>query len=423
MLCMAPSKKASLTAVTVFIIGFSFFSGYYFGETSIPVEDSISSLINKDEGKPDTVDFSAFWKAWSVLNDKFAGTTTPDTDRVWGAIAGMTETLGDPYTVFFPPTESKAFADEIAGSFEGVGMEVGIKDGKLVIVAPLKGTPAERAGVRSGDVILKIDDTDSVYLPVDSAIKLIRGKSGTTVHLTLERFGSKTPVKISIVRATIEIPTIKTGTKDELAGADGSTSGTGLRKDGIFVIELYSFSANSANLFRNALKEFIESGSHKLILDLRGNPGGYLDAAIDMASWFLPSGKVVVREEFGREKEEHVFRSKGYDIFNDSLRMVILVNSGSASASEILAGALSENGVAKLVGQKTFGKGSVQELVKITPDTSLKVTIAKWLTPNGVSISKQGITPDYVVDFTEKDITAKIDTQMEKAIEILSKEP
>ena len=419
---MTPSKKASLSAVILVIIGLSFFGGYYFGETSVPVADSIQTIISKADGQPNTVDFGAFWKAWSILNEKFAGTTTPDADRVWGAIAGMTETFGDPYTVFFPPTESKAFADEIAGSFEGVGMEVGIKDGKLVIVAPLKGTPAERAGVRPGDIILKIDDIDSVSLPVDSAIKLIRGKGGTTVNLTLERVGNKSPVKISIVRATIEIPTIKTGTRSEVASAGGNVEGTGLRKDGIFVIELYSFSANSANLFRNALKSFVESGSHKLILDLRGNPGGYLDASIDMASWFLPSGKVVVREEFGKEKAEHIFRSKGYNIFsNSNLEMIILVNGGSASASEILAGALSENGVAKLVGTKTFGKGSVQELVKITPDTSLKVTIAKWFTPNGVSISKQGITPDYVVEFTEKDITEKRDSQMEKAVELLSK--
>jgi len=419
---MIPSKKASLSAVIIVFIGISFVSGYRFGETSIPLENRIISVENKDVDKPDSVDFQPFWKAWNILNDKFAGTTTPDSDRVWGAIQGMTASFDDPYTVFFPPTESKAFADEIAGAFEGVGMEVGIKDGKLIVVAPLKGTPAERAGVQSGDIILKINDNDSVSLPVDSAVKLIRGKSGTTVNLLLGRIGSKSPLEVPIVRSTIEIPTIKTGTKDEVASANSTQNGTGLRKDGIFVIELYSFSANSANLFRNALKEFVESDSHKLVIDLRGNPGGYLDAAIDMASWFLPSGKVVVREEFGKDKEEHVFRSKGYDVFNDSLRMVILVNGGSASASEILAGALSENGVAQLVGTKTFGKGSVQELIKITPDTSLKVTIAKWLTPNGISISKQGITPDYIVNFTEKDITEKKDPQMEKAIEILSKE-
>jgi len=419
---MTPSKKASLSAVIIVLIGISFVGGYRFGENSIPLENRIVSIENKDADKPDSVDFQPFWKAWNILNDKFAGTTTPDSDRVWGAIQGMTASFDDPYTVFFPPTESKAFADEIAGAFEGVGMEVGIKDGKLIVVAPLKGTPAERAGVQSGDIILKIDDTDSVSLPVDSAVKLIRGKSGTTVNLLLGRVGSKSPLEVPIVRSTIEIPTIKTGTKDEIASADGTQGGTGLRKDGIFVIELYSFSANSANLFRNALKEFVESNSHKLVIDLRGNPGGYLDAAIDMASWFLPSGKVVVREEFGKDKEEHVFRSKGYDVFNDNLRMVILVNGGSASASEILAGALSENGVAQLVGTKTFGKGSVQELIKITPDTSLKVTIAKWLTPNGISISKQGITPDYIVNFTEKDITEKKDPQMDKAIEILSKE-
>jgi len=419
---MTPSKKASLSAIIIVLIGISFFSGYSFGETSIPLENRIISVDNKDTNKPSTVDFQPFWKAWTILNDKFAGTTTPDADRVWGAIEGMTATFGDPYTVFFPPSESKAFEDEIAGAFEGVGMEVGIKDGKLIVVAPLKGTPAERAGVKSGDIILKINDTDSISLPVDSAVKLIRGKSGTTVRLLLSRAGVKSPLEISIVRSTIEIPTIKTGTKTEVASADGSTGGTGLRKDGIFVIELYSFSANSANLFRGALKEFVTSGSHKLVIDLRGNPGGYLDAAIDMASWFLPSGKVVVREEFGKDKEEQVFRSKGYDIFNDNLRVVILVNGGSASASEILSGALSENGVAKLVGTKTFGKGSVQELVKITPDTSLKVTIANWFTPNGISISKHGITPDYIVEVTEKDVEAKRDPQMEKAVELLSKE-
>ncbi len=421
---MNQSKRLSLAVLLLGVIGVSYFIGFNSGSQAVVNENILSSVSNINEGKPEQVDFSAFWRAWNILNQKYAGTSTADQEKVYGAIEGLTASLGDPYTVFFPPKEAKIFASEIAGNFEGVGMEVGVKDGKLVVVAPIKDAPAEKAGVRAGDYIVKIDDTDSILMATDEAVVLIRGKAGTKVRLTLAREGSKNPIEISITRAQIDLPTVKTTTKNEVAGAAGSTdSGVGLRKDGIFVISLYSFSANSANLFRNALKDFIDSGSHKLVIDLRGNPGGYLEAAVDMASWFLPSGEVVVREEFGKDKAEHEYRSKGYDIFTDKLRVIILVDGGSASASEILAGALSENGVAKLVGTKTFGKGSVQELVQLTSDTSLKVTIAKWLTPKGHSISKQGITPDYVVPVTEEDIKNKKDPQMDKAVELLSKEP
>ena len=192
-------------------------------------------------------------------------------------------------------------------------------------------------------------------------------------------------------------------------------------KGDVFVVRLYSFSAISPGLFRDALREFIESGRNKLVLDLRGNPGGYLEAAQDMASWFLPTGKVIVSEDFKDKNMNQVFRSKGYNVFNDKLKLIILIDGGSASASEILAGALREHGVAKLVGAQSFGKGSVQELVNITDDTSLKVTIARWLTPNGNSISNGGLTPDVVVKLDEeaykKDGT---DTQLNKALEILA---
>ena len=419
---MNSSKRIRLGFTLFVVIIISYFIGFSSGKDAVPPENLIATVANKTLDKPESVDFSAFWTAWNVINQKYAGTTTPDQDRVYGAIEGMTASLGDPYTVFFPPEESKIFQSEIAGNFEGVGMEVGIKDGKLVVVSPIKDSPAEKAGVRAGDFIMMIDGKESLSMPTDKAVKLIRGKAGTNVKLTLVREGAKNPVEITITRATIDLPTVKTTTKTELSGTDGASDGAGLRKDGIFVISLYSFSANSANLFRNALKEFINSGSHKLILDLRGNPGGYLEAAVDMASWFLPSGKVVVREEFGKNREERIYRSKGYNIFSDKLRVVILVDGGSASASEILAGALSENGVAKLVGEKTFGKGSVQELVNITSNTSLKVTIAKWLTPNGHSISEQGIVPDYVVEVMSEDVKNKKDRQMEKAVELLSKE-
>ena len=188
----------------------------------------------------------------------------------------------------------------------------------------------------------------------------------------------------------------------------------------MFVIRLYSFSAQSPRLFRDALRKFVESGSNKLLLDLRGNPGGYLEAAVDMASWFLPAGKIIVTEDSGKNGKRAPHRSRGYDIFNKNLKFVILVNAGSASASEILAGALQEHGVAKLVGTKTFGKGSVQEVVKLTPETNLKVTVARWLTPNGVSISLAGLKPDVEVKMTPEDIEKKRDLQTDKAIQLLT---
>jgi carboxyl-terminal processing protease len=417
---MYQSKRVSYAVVLLVVIVIAFFFGFQSGASSVPPESLVASVANKGDGMPEDVDFSTFWKAWNILNEKYAGTSTTDQNKVWGAIEGMTASLGDPYTTFFPPEEAKAFASEIAGNFEGVGMEIGIKEGRLVVVSPIKGAPAEKAGVRAGDFILKINDTDAVTMTTDQAVKIIRGKAGTQVRLSLMR--ESKPIEVTITRAKIDLPTVKTETKSEVAGGTSETGG--LRKDGIFVISLYSFNANASSLFRNALKDFIDSGSHKLIIDLRGNPGGYLASAVDMASWFLPSGKVIVREEFGKEKEEHIYRSKGYNIFaNSPLKLVILIDGGSASASEILAGALKDNGVATLVGTKSFGKGSVQELIPITDETSLKVTIAKWLTPNGNWISGQGITPDHVVPVTEDDVKNKKDRQMEKAVELLSKEP
>ena len=277
-------------------------------------------------------------------------------------------------------------------------------DDVLTVIAPLKDTPAEKAGVQAGDKIIAIDDTFTAKLTVDESVNLIRGEGGTPVKLTIVRDGEKEPIEIEIIRGRIEIPTIKTTSRD----------------DGIFVIELYSFTATSPALFKNALREFIKSGDNRLVLDLRNNPGGYLDAAVDIASWFLPVGKIVVRET-SRDPalEEKVYRSKGYDIFNKNLKFVILINQGSASASEILAGALSEYGKATLVGEKSFGKGSVQELIPIDKNSSLKITVAKWLTPNGVSISKNGLTPDIKVEFTKEDFEAKKDPQLEKAVEVL----
>ena len=379
----------------------AFFAGTYVGGG----QSSSANSSLTDTSALTQEQFSSYWKAWHILDEKFvtAASTSPQ-DRVWGSIQGLAASYGDPYTVFFPPVEAKAFAEDIAGNFEGVGMEIGIKDKQLQVVTPIKNSPADRAGVKSGDLILKIDDKITTDISVDAAVKLIRGKKGTVVKILFLTKGSTKPIERAIVRDVIDIPTLETGTKP----------------GGIFTIRLYSFTAQSADLFRNALREFVLSGNNKLILDLRGNPGGYLDAAWDMASWFLPAGATVVTEDFGKNGNPNVFRSKGYNIFTKNLHMIILADSGSASAAEILAGALQEHGVAKILGTKTFGKGSVQQLVPITNNTSLKVTIARWLTPNGHNLSHDGLEPDYKIEFTEKDVQDKRDVQMNKAVELLN---
>jgi carboxyl-terminal processing protease len=403
-------KKYKFLSITTVLIIVAFSFGIYLGKSNTrQTSQEIFNLgTTTNINSSSTADMTPFWTTWKLLEQKFVYThkdakKITDQEKVWGAIQGLTSSYGDPYTVFMPPEESKNFENDISGNFEGVGMELAIKDKNIVVVAPLKDTPAYKAGVMKGDVIIAINGETTAGMSVDDAVKKIRGKAGTSVTLTFARNGTTKPVEITMMRGIIDVPTAETEIKGD-----------------VFVIHLYNFYALSANKFRMALREFIDSGKTKLILDLRGNPGGYLESAVDMASWFLPLGKTVVREDFGPNIEEQVYRSKGYDIFNENLKMLILADSGSASASEILAGALQENNVAKIVGTKTFGKGSVQELIKITPETSLKVTIARWLTPNGVSISDGGLTPDYKVEITEADLKANKDPQMDKAIEILN---
>lgn len=395
-------KKIIYAAAVIALLIGIFSGGAIFGYSQRPAVEKITRLFNKETLKPANVDFSPFWVAWDEVNSKFASKDNLDSQKmIWGAIQGMAESLGDPYTAFFPPEESKIFKENISGDFEGVGMEIAVRKGILIVVSPLKGTPADKAGIKAGDKILKIGDKDTIDMTADQAAQLIRGPRGTDVKLTIFRDDKDKSVELIITRDTIKIPSLETEIKPA----------------GIFIIKLYNFSGNSASAFRNALREFITSGNNKLILDLRNNPGGYLELAVENTSWFLPAGKVVVREKFADGNEE-LYRSKGYDIF-ENLPMVILVNEGSASASEIMAGALQEHGIAKLVGEKTFGKGSVQELVQITPDTSLKITIAKWLTPNGHSISDEGLKPDIEVKLTPEDFEANKDPQMDKAIELL----
>lgn len=396
-------KKSGVYIVSAIVLFTVFFGGVLVGFSNEPEIEKVKILFNKETGKSPEIDFAPFWKAWNILHEKYAkeNGSFDDQKLVWGAVQGMTNSLNDPYTVFFPPVEKKSFESEVKGSFEGVGMEIGMRKNILTVIAPLKGSPSERAGVLPGDKILKIDNKETMNMTVEEAVLLIRGEKGTVVNIIILREGEDETREIKITRDTINIPVIDTE----------------IKPGKIFVIKLHSFSESSPNAMRTALREMINSGSEKLVLDLRSNPGGYLEAAVDMASWFLPMGKVVAREQFVGGKET-LYRSKGYDIFN-KLPIIILVNQGSASASEILAGALKEHGKAKLVGEKTFGKGSVQELVPVTSDTALKITIARWLTPNGISISKEGLKPDYEVKLTKEDFETKRDPQIEKAIELL----
>lgn len=397
-------RKVLYIIISIILLSGVFGIGLYMGYSHRPEIDKVASVTNKTPSFETTADFTAFWKAWNVLKEKsIYSDKITDQDRVWGAISGLAGATGDPYTTFFNPEDNKLFKAEIKGSFSGIGAEIGMKDKVLTIIAPLKDTPAWKAGIKSGDKILKIDKTSTNNLSTDKAINLMRGERGTPVVLTILRTGENETREITIIRDTIEIPTIDTESLP----------------DGIFLIKFYSFSENSDSLFANALNEFHKTGGHKLILDLRGNPGGYLDVAVNIGSWFIDEGKVIVSEDFGSSRKPEYYRSHGPKLFDDKLQFIVLVDGGSASASEILAGALREHKVATLIGEKTFGKGSVQELVDITPETSLKVTIAKWLTPNGISISQAGLEPDIKVPFTVKDLTAKRDPQMNKAVEIL----
>ncbi len=391
------------------IIAAAFGLGLYTGvgeRISHTVSAQTLNFVTSDTA-PSGVDTSALWKAWNLLEENYvpthASSTIPSAqERLYGAIEGLTASYGDPYTVFMPPAEAQQFNEDIAGAFGGVGMELGTKDdGSIVVIAPIKDSPAMKAGVKTGDVLLAIDATSTQGMVVDEAVQYIRGPIGTSVKLTFKRDGAAQPVVITVVRDTINIPIINNFK----------------RPDGIYEIDLYSFSANSADLFRSALRDMFNSGSTKLILDLRGNPGGYLEAAVDMASYFLPVGDTVVSEDFRGKQDPIVHRSVGYDVFaNKKLSMAVLIDQGSASASEILAGALQQHDVAKLVGTRSFGKGSVQQLVDLGGGAQIKITIARWLTPNGTSISDGGLTPDINATTTADDIKAGNDPQKAAAV-------
>jgi carboxyl-terminal processing protease len=403
-----PRRSLLGIGLAVLLAVSTFFSGLHMG-SDVSLEASLGSLFRPETQADTSIDLSEFWKVWDILDTKFVSSTTTDAlsreERIRGAIGGLVDSYGDPYTVYMPPADASAFAEEISGNFSGVGMEVGMRDGLVTVITPLPNTPAEKAGILAGDTLIKIDDFTTEDMSTDEAVRRIRGEEGTEVRLTIFRKGDTEFREFSIKRATIVIPTSKIE-----------------ERDGVFIIALYSFNALAEIEMQNALRAFVRSGKEKLIIDLRGNPGGYLESAVSIASYFLPVGKVVVRENFGEAIEEQLYRSSGRELGNRApKKMVVLIDGGSASAAEILAGALKEHGVATVIGETTFGKGSVQELIELEDGSSLKITIARWLTPNGNSISDGGLAPDIEVKRTQEDRTNNTDPQLEAAIEFLNK--
>lgn len=391
---MERKRKIILVFLSLILIGAVFSGGYFFGkfQATCPV------------CKPEEVDFSLFWETWQVLKEKFVDKEKFDVQKmIYGAISGMVKSLEDPYTVFLDPDDTKRFAEDIKGTFEGVGMEIGIRKGQLQVIAPLEGTPAKEAGLRAGDKIMKVNDTLTADLTIDEAVDLIRGPKGTEVTLTIYREEWGTTKEIKIVRGVIEVPSLKWDSLEE---------------GEIAHIKLYQFSEKASFDFRVAAIEILNSQAKKIILDLRNNPGGYLEVAQDIAGWFLERGQIVTIEDFGEGKEKKEYRARG-PVLLLSYPVVILANEGSASGAEILAGALRDNRDILIIGEKSFGKGSVQELEELRGGSSLKVTVAKWLTPKGELITDKGLEPDIKVEMTEEDYEQDRDPQLDKAIEII----
>lgn len=389
-------KRIGVGVVTVILLVGIFFAGVSFG-TKKPPAISISNpkeILNED--------FNLFWEAIRTFKDYYVDVNgVTDKELLDGAIKGALSATGDPYTTYFPPVEAEKFQQDLSGSFGGIGAELGFRNGQVIIIAPLKKSPAERVGLKAGDAIMKVNATSTEGLTVDDAIKIIRGIPGTVVTLEIYRDGWRNAKPFKIVREIIQVPTADFEIKDGNVG----------------YIHLYNFNGNASQLFYDAAFSVLVRGGKGLVLDLRNNPGGYLDVAVNISGWFVKRGEIVVKERL-RNGEIIERRTNGNEAFLQ-MPVVVLVNEGSASAAEILAGALRDLRNVKLVGQKTFGKGSVQEIQSLSDGSQLKITVAKWLTPAEHEIDKIGLEPDVAVEITDEDAKNSRDPQLEKAVEMV----
>lgn len=344
-----------------------------------------------------------FWEAWHILEDEFYGDLPSEQELPYAAIQGVIAATGDQYTAFLDPKRAKIFDQDLSGSFEGIGASVRMRpDGKLEIVQPLPDRPAIKAGLLPGDVVLEVDGVKIEGMNIYEAISLIRGPAGTPVHLLIEREGVKEPFEVEIVRERIELPVVKYEIVD----------------DDIAYLRLNEFGQTAPDKVKEALRELLKQDPRGLILDLRGNPGGYLQVAIEVTSQFVGDGPILV-ERF-KDGSERVHRAIPGGIALD-IPLVVLVDGGSASASEIAAGAIQDTGRGVLIGTKTLGKGSVQLVHTLSDGSQLRVTVAHWFTPNGRAIHGQGLEPDIEVEMSKEDIEANRDPQLERAIQYLRK--
>lgn len=398
-ICMAKRFIPILIILSI-VVGFA--GGFFFQEFRGETGSKFTDIANRDANQPEGVDFAMFWDAWNVLQKKYVDRQELDTQElVYGAVDGLVRAVGDPYTVFLKPKESEEFNRQIQGTFSGVGIEIGIRKEILTVISPIKGTPAYKAGLLAGDKILKIDDKSTEGMKTEEAVQLIRGPKGTQVTLTITRDGLEKAKEYTITRDNIKIPAVAWELKD----------------GDIAYIEIYTFNKNVDSEFKKAAEEIVKSPARKIILDLRNNPGGLLDSAVNIAAYFLENDTIVTIERFG-DGRENQFRAQPNGLLKN-YPVVVLINKGSASASEILAGALKDNRGVLIVGETSFGKGSVQEVVDLPKKSSLKVTIAKWLTPKGHSINDNGIKPDVEVERTEEDAQSERDPQLDKARELI----
>jgi len=381
--------------VSVVLAGFV---GYLFGNQNIQIYRYGVKFANNNLGKPDDVDFELFWQAYQKIKADYIGEV--DLNKyLYGSIAGGFASVDDPYTNFLSPDISDGFRDELDGQLEGIGIRVGVYEGRPAVIAPLNDSPAQKAGLKPKDKIMKIDDKDTDGMVIDQAVELMRGKAGTTVKLEVLRSGEENTKMFEIIRDKIDVKTVESKKIDDVG-----------------VIEITEFGTETTADFLKIAESFKKDGVIKIVLDLRNNPGGLLDSAVRISGELLEKGKAAVIEQ-SRDGEK-ISKADGNESLKDA-KIVVLVNGGSASAAEILAGAIKDNNRGKIIGEKTFGKGTVQELVGLPGGSSVKITVAKWLTPSGVSIDKNGITPDIEIKEPDDILFLKDDPLIQKAIDEL----